>query len=95
MNHSSILKVSNENLTWICPACKSIVTTWSAPAADSKSATSLTVSMVVKVVVKVVVVMEMMMTQKSIILGHDWSPRLVNLVCTSKGIVGDDHCDRG
>ena len=51
MNHSSILKVSNENLTWICPACKSIVTTWSAPAAESKSATSLT--MVVKVVVMV------------------------------------------
>ena len=54
LEYSQVFKVSNENLTWICPACKSIVTTWSAPAAESKSATSLTVSMVVKVVVMVV-----------------------------------------
>ena len=38
------------SITWIWPACKSIVTTWSAPAADRRSATSLIkVSMVVMI----------------------------------------------
>ena len=52
-------------------------------------------TMVMVIVVAMVVLMAMTRIGMMIILGHDWSPRLVNLVCPGKGIVGDDHCDRG
>ena len=52
-------------------------------------------TMVMVIVVAMVVLMAMTRIAMMIILGHDGSPRLVNLVCTSKRIVGDNHCYRG
>ena len=88
-----------------------MVTTWSAPAAESRSATSLTVMMMVTtlmmmiammmsvtmmvVLVLVVIAMTMVVVTMTIILGHDWSPWFVDLVSPSKGVVGDHHRDRG